>query len=104
MLDIIFEFVLEVILEGTVSGIMYLLQKIIPEEKISPRFEKAVKVVLAIVSGIMAVMLFLGIVIRIFAESPEDKSMANTLLIISGSFIALLVIIRIFTPKKTKEE
>lgn len=104
MLDIIFEFVLEVILEGTMTGIMYLFHKIIPEEKISPRFEKAVKVVLAIVSGIMAVMLFLGVVIRIFAESPEDKSMANTLLIISGSFVALLVIIRIFTPKKEKQE
>lgn len=104
MLDIIFEFILEVILEGTMSGIMYLFQKIIPEEKISPRFEKVVKVVLAIVSGIMAVMLFLGVVIRIFAESLEDKSMANTLLLISGSFVALLVIIRIFTPKKEKEQ
>lgn len=104
MLDIIFEFILEVILEGTMSGIMYLLQKIIPEEKISPRFEKVVKVVLAIVSAIVALMLFFGVVIRIFAESPEDKAMAKTLLLISGSFVALLVIIRIFTPKKEKEQ
>lgn len=100
MLDIIFEMFLEGVLEGTMSGIMYLLQKIIPEEKISPRFEKVVKVIIAIVSAVMGVMLFLGVVIRIFAESPEDKSMANTLLLISGSFIAILVIIRIFTPKK----
>lgn len=104
MLDIIVEIFLQGVLEGTMTGIMYLLKKIIPEEKISPRFEKAVKVALAIVSGIMAVMLFLGVVIRIFAQSGEDKAMANTLLLISGSFVAILVIIRIFTPKKEKEE
>lgn len=103
MLDIIFEFLLETVLEGTMSGIMYLFNKIIPEEKISSRFEKVVRVIIAITSGVMAVMLFLGAVIRIFAESPEDKSMANTLLLISGSFVAILIIIRIFTPKKEKE-
>lgn len=104
MLDIIIEFFLETVIEGTMTCIMYLFRKVVPEEKISPRFEKVVKVIMAIISGIMAVMLFLGIVIRIAAESPEDKSMANTLLLISGSFIAILVIIRIFTPKKGKEQ
>ncbi len=104
MLDIIFEMFLEGVLEGTMAGIMHLFSKIIPEEKISPRFEKVVKVIIAIVSAVMGVMLFLGVVIRIFAESPEDKSMANTLLLISGSFVAILVIIRIFTPNKEKEQ
>ena len=57
---------------------------------------------MAIVSAIVACMLFFGAVIRIVAESPEDKSMANTLLLVGGLIVAILVIIRIFTPKKEK--
>lgn len=100
MLDFIFEFFIEFILEGTLEGIMYLFYKIIPEDKIPQRFEKVLKVIIVVICAIMAAMLFFGVVIRIFAESYEDKRIANTLLLISGSFVAILVIIRIFTPKK----
>ncbi len=102
MLDFIFEFFIEFILEGTLEGLMYLIYKIIPQDKVPPKFEKVVKVIVAIISAIMAVMLFFGVVIRIFADSYEDKRIANTLLLISGSFVVVLVIIRIFTPKKEK--
>ena len=102
MLDFIFDFMFEVVLDGTIEGIMYLICKIIPEDRIHPRFEKVLKVFIAILSCAITCMLFFGIVIRIFAESYDDKRIANTLLIISGSVIAILVIIRIFTPKKEK--
>lgn len=104
MLDFIFDFFIEVILESTLEGLMTLFYKIVPQDKVSPKFEKIVKIVVAILSAIMAVMLFLGVIIRLIAENYEDKRMANTLLLISGSFVAVLVIIRIFTPKKEKEE
>lgn len=104
MLDFIFEIFIEFVVEGTATGIMYFFSKIIPEEKLLPKFEKVVRVIVAIISVIVACMLFFGAVIRIVAENPEDKSLANTLLIISGSFVALLIIIRIFTPKKEKEK
>ena len=100
MLEFIVDIVVDVIIEGTLEGIMYLIYKIIPQDKVPPKFEKIVKVIVAIISAIMAVMLFFGVVIRIFADSYEDKIIANTLLLISGSFVAILVIIRIFTPKK----
>ena len=96
------DLVVDVILEGTFEGVMYLICKIFPEDKIHPRFEKALRVFIAILSCAITCMLFFGIVIRIFAESYDDKRIANTLLIISGSVIAILVIIRIFTPKKEK--
>ena len=102
MLDILFEIFIEFVVEGTATGIMYLFSKIIPEEKLSPKFEKVVKAIVAIVSAIVACMLFFGAVIRIVAESPEDKSMANTLLLVGGLIVAFLVAIRIFTPKKKK--
>lgn len=102
MLDFIFEFFIDFVLEGTLEGIMYLFYKIIPQDKVPAKFEKVVKVIVAILSAIMAVMLFLGVIIRLIAENYEDKRMANTLLLISGSFVAVLVIIRIFTPKKEK--
>ena len=81
---------------------MTLFYKIIPQDKVSPKFEKVAKVVVAILSAIMAAMLFFGVIIRIFAETYEDKKLANTLLLISGSFVAILIIIRIFIPKKEK--
>lgn len=102
MLDFIFDFFIEFVLEGTLEGIMYLFYKIIPQDKVPEKFEKVVKVIVAILSAIMAVMLFLGVIIRLLAENYEDKRMANTLLLISGSFVAVLIIIRIFTPKKEK--
>lgn len=102
MLDFIFDFFIEFVLEGTLEGLMYLFYKIIPQDKVPPKFEKIIKVIIAILCAIMAAMLFFGIVIRIFADSYEDKRIANTLLLISGSFVAILVIIRIFTPKKEK--
>ncbi len=102
MLDFVFDFFIEFILEGTLEGLMYLFYKIVPQDKVPPKFEKAIKVVVAILSAIMAVMLFLGVIIRIFAETYEDKRLGNTLLIISGLFVATLLIIRIFTPKKEK--
>lgn len=100
MLEFIVDLVVDVIIEGTLEGVMYLIYKIIPQDKVSPKFGKIVKVIVAIISAIMAVMLFFGVVIRIFAESYEDKRIANTLLLISGSFVAILVIIRNFTHKK----
>lgn len=100
MLEFIIDIVVDVIIEGTFEGIMYLICKIIPEDKIHPRFEKALKVFIAILSLAITCMLFFGIVIRIFAESYDDKRIANTLLLVSGSIIAIFVIIRIFTPKK----
>ena len=100
MLDFIFDFIFEVILDGIMEGIMYLICKIIPEDKIHPRFEKVLKVFIAILSAIITCMLIFGIIIRIAADTYEDKKLANTLLIISGIFIAILVIIRNFTPKK----
>ncbi len=102
MLDFIFEFFIEFVLEGTLEGIMCLFYKLIPEEKIPKRFEKVLKVIIAVLCAIMAVILFFGVVIRIFAESYEDKRTGNTLLLISGLFIILLIVIRIFTPKKEK--
>lgn len=100
MLDFIFDFIIEVVLNGTMEGIMYLICKIIPEDKIHPRFEKVLRVFIAILSLAITCMLFFGIVIRVFAESYDDKRIANTLLLVSGSIIAILVLIRIFTPKK----
>ena len=40
MLDILFEIFIEFVVEGTTTGIMYLFSKIIPEEKLSPKFER----------------------------------------------------------------
>ena len=102
MLDFIFDFIIEFVLEGTMEGITYLITKIIPEYKIHPRFEQVLKVFIAILSAIITCMLIFGIVIRILADTYEDKKLANTLLTISGTFVAILVLIRIFTPKKQK--
>ncbi|MGN0538593.1 MAG: hypothetical protein ACI4KI_01925 [Candidatus Fimenecus sp.] len=102
MLDFIFEFFIEVILESTLEGLMTLFYKIVPQDKVSPKFEKIIKIVVAILSAIMAGMLFFGVIIRLFAETYEDKRIANILLIISGSYVAVLVVIRIFTPHKKK--
>lgn len=100
MLEFIVDLAVDVILEGTLEGIMYLICKIIPEDKIHPRFEKVLRVFIVILSLAITCMLFFGIVIRILADTYEDKKLANTLLIISVTFVAILVIIRIFTPKK----
>ena len=102
MLEFVFDFIIEFVLEGTLEGIMTLFYKIVPQDKVPPKFEKVVKVIIAILSAVMAVMLFLGVIIRIFAEAYEDKRLGNTLLIISGLFVTILLIIRIFTPKKEK--
>ncbi len=103
MLEFIVDLAVDVILEGTLEGIMYLICKIIPEDKIHPRFEKVLRVFFVILSLAITCMLFFGIVIRILADTYEDKKLANTLLIISVTFVAFLVIIRIFTPKKENQ-
>ena len=103
MLEFIVDLAVDVILEGTLEGIMYLICKIIPEDKIHPRFEKVLRVFIVILSLAITCMLFFGIVIRILADTYEDKKLANTLLIISVTFVAILVIIRIFTPKKENQ-
>lgn len=100
MLEIIFDFFIEFVLEGTLEGIMCIFYKLIPEDKIPSKLEKSIKVFIVILSAIMAVILFFGVVIRIFAENYEDKRLANTLLLISGLFVALLIVIRVFTHKK----
>ena len=103
MLEFIVDLAVDVILEGTLEGIMYLICKIIPEDKIHPRFEKVLRVFIVILSLAITCMLFFGIIIRILADTYEDKKLANTLLIISVTFVAILVIIRIFTPKKENQ-
>lgn len=102
MLDFIFEFFIEFILEGTMEGITYLICKIIPEYKIHPGFEMVLKVIIVIISAVITCMLIFGVVIRVVADSYETKKLANTLLLISGIFIAILVLIRLFSPKKQK--
>ena len=108
MLEFIFEFIVEIVMEVVVSplidGIMAFAAKIIPEEKMPAKTVTALRVTIGIIAGIMFFAFVIGVIAWFGAEDYSDKKMVKILLGVSVAFFAIVIVARIFTPNKHKDE
>ncbi len=84
------DFFVEVILEIILYGIWWILTLIVPKKYVSPRFEKNARKIVAVVTALLIVSLFVGIILF-----SMEITFGKTLMIISASLILLQVLLGI---------
>ena len=84
------EFFAELLFELILYGVWEILTLIIPKKYVSPRFEKNARKIVAVVTAILIVSLFVGIILF-----SMEITLGKILMIISASLILLQVLLGI---------